>query len=282
MATIGVIGAGVMGKDVAVTCAAHGYDVVVLDHDPAVVGAVPGQVRRLVRKYRMMSPATARWSADEVGSRIRVTTDFADLATADWVIENIIENVDAKERVYRRLSEEIGGGEVTVAANTSCISITKLASFMPRPDLVIGMHFMNPVPLIDGVEVIRGVHTSDDTVKAADALVTSLGKQAIVVNDMPGFVSNRLSHLFMNEAAFLVQDGVADPDQIDAVFTLGYGHAMGPLKTADLIGLDTVVDSLAVLHQEFQDPKFRCCPLLKKMVAAGNLGQKSGQGFYSY
>lgn len=281
MAKIGVIGAGVMGKDVALTCAAHGHDVVLCDSDPDVLASVPRQTRQLVRKYRMMSDAAATWSADDVVTRVRVTDDYAEFADVDWVVENIVEKLEAKEQVYRRLAD-VCGDEVRFAVNTSCISITRIASVMPRPDHVIGMHFMNPVPLIDGIEVIRGYHTSEETVKQAESFATSLGKQAIVVNDMPGFVSNRLSHLFMNEAAFLVQDGVAEPEQIDAIFTSGYGHKMGPLATADLIGLDTVVDSLAILYEEFQDTKFRCCPLLKKMVAAGRLGRKTGHGFYTY
>jgi 3-hydroxybutyryl-CoA dehydrogenase len=281
VAKIGVIGAGVMGKDVALTCAAHGHDVVLCDSDVDVLADVPRQMRQLMRKYRMMSDAAAKWSADDVLVRVRVTDDYAGFADVDWVVENIIENVEAKQQVYRRLRDVCGEG-VRFAVNTSCISITRLASIMSRPDHVIGMHFMNPVPLIDGIEVIRGWHTSDETVKEAETLAASLGKQAIVVNDSPGFVSNRLSHLFMNEAAFLVQDGVAEAEQIDAIFTRGYGHKMGPLATADLIGLDTVVDSLGILYEEFQDTKFRCCPLLKTMVMAGHLGRKTGRGFYTY
>lgn len=281
MATVGVIGAGVMGKDVAITCAANGYDVILSDHDPDVLAAAPRDARALVRKFRMMSPATGSWRADDVLGRIRFSADLGDLAEADWIVENIVEDLAAKERLYLDLREVCGEG-VKIAANTSCISITKLAACTARPADVVGIHFMNPVPLLECAEVVRGFHTSDDTIKRAEEFVGSLGKQSIVVNDMPGFVSNRLSHLFMNEAAFLVHDGVAEPEQVDAIFKLGYGHKMGPLETADLIGLDTVVNSLNVLYQEFQDSKFRCCPTLKKMVAAGLLGRKSGQGFYTY
>ncbi|WP_424184576.1 3-hydroxyacyl-CoA dehydrogenase family protein [Actinokineospora sp. G85] len=281
MATVGIIGAGLMGKDVAITCAAHGYDVVLCDSDPSVRQSAPAELRRLLREYRMMSPAAAGWDTGEVLGRIRVDEGYAELAAADWIVENIIEDYAAKEELYLGLREVCRDG-VKVAVNTSCIPITKIAALLPRPDAVIGMHFMNPVPLIGGVEVIRGFHTSEETVRGAEAFAASLGKQPIVVNDMPGFVSNRLSHLFMNEAAFLVQDGVAEPEQVDAVFRLGYGHKMGPLETADLIGLDTVVNSLAILYDELQDAKFRCCPLLKKMVAAGRLGRKSGHGFYPY
>ncbi|OLF10157.1 3-hydroxybutyryl-CoA dehydrogenase [Actinophytocola xinjiangensis] len=281
MATVGVIGAGVMGKDVAITCAANGYDVVLVDHDSDVTSAVPGQIRGLVRKFRMMSPDASDWKTDDILGAVRATTDLAEVAKADWVVENIVEDHAAKERLYLELRPLLSDA-TRVAVNTSCISITKLGALLADPGQVIGIHFMNPVPLLGAAEVVRGFHTSDDTVAQARDFVGTLGKKAIVVNDMPGFVANRLSHLFMNEAAFLVGDGVAEPEQIDAVFKLGYGHKMGPLETADLIGLDTVVNSLNVLHEEFQDPKFRCSPTLKKMVAAGLLGRKSGQGFYSY
>ena len=280
MATVGVIGAGVMGKDVAITCAANGYDVILADHDSDVLSAAPRDIRQLVRKFRMMSPAAAGWKADEILGRIRFA-ELGDFAGVDWIVENIVEDLTAKERLYHDLRDICGEG-VKIAANTSCISITKLAACTPRPGNVVGIHFMNPVPLLECAEVIRGYHTSDETIKQAEEFVRSLGKQSVVVNDMPGFVSNRLSHLFMNEAAFLVHDGVAEPEQVDTIFKLGYGHKMGPLETADLIGLDTVVNSLNVLYEEFQDTKFRCCPTLKKMVAAGLLGRKSGQGFYTY
>ncbi|WP_051712287.1 3-hydroxyacyl-CoA dehydrogenase family protein [Spirillospora albida] len=281
MTTVGVIGAGLMGKDVAITCAGHGYDVILCDRDPDVLASVPRDMRRLLRQYRLTSPAVAGWSADEVLGRVRPSKNYEEFADADWIVENIVEDYAAKEQVYLGL-REVCGDDARIAVNTSCVSITKIAGLMPRPDRVVGMHFMNPVPLIEAVEVIRGHHTSDDTVREAEVFTTSLGKQPIVVQDTPGFVSNRLSHLFMNEAAFLVHEGVAEPGQIDALFRLGYGHKMGPLETADLIGLDTVVNSLAVLYDDMQDPKFRCCPLLKRMVAAGRLGRKSGQGFYSY
>ncbi|WP_405610675.1 3-hydroxyacyl-CoA dehydrogenase NAD-binding domain-containing protein [Streptomyces sp. NBC_01511] len=281
MATVGVIGAGVMGKDIALACAARGYDVILCDSDESVLGSAPGQLRRLIRKYRMMSTDLAGWQTEDILGRVTYSADLARTADVDWIVENIVEDPQAKRELYLQL-RDLCGEEVRIAVNTSCLPITRIASLVAYPHQVIGMHFMNPVPLISGVEVIRGHHTSDETVQAAESFAASLNKQSIVVNDMPGFVSNRLSHLFMNEAAFLVQDGVAEAEKVDAVFKLGYGHKMGPLETADLIGLDTVVNSLAVLYDEFQDTKFRCCPLLKKMVDAGLLGRKSGQGFYSY
>ncbi len=168
------------------------------------------------------------------------------------------------------------------AANTSCISATKLASFIPKPENLVVMHFMNPVPLKKVVEVVKGIQSAAVTAERASSFIKSLDKTPIVVEDFPGFVANRLSHLFINEAAFLVMERIAPPETVDELFRLGYGHKMGPLETADLIGLDTVLDSLNVLYESFKDPKFRACPLLAKMVDAGNLGKKSGKGFYTY
>nr|WP_281381942.1 3-hydroxyacyl-CoA dehydrogenase family protein [Nocardiopsis mwathae] len=281
ISTIGIVGAGVMGKDLAITCAAHGNDVLLHDHDPDVLEAADGEIRTLVRSYRIMSKGDSRWCTEIVSGRIRTTGYLAGVAGVDWVIESIAEDVAAKERVHRELREVCGDGPA-IAVNTSCVSITRIAALAARPGAVIGMHFMNPAPLTECVELVRGHLTSDETTRRAEDFVGALGKRPVVVHDSPGFVSNRLSHLFMNEAAFLVQEGVAEPAQIDEIFTFGYGHKMGPLATADLIGLDTVVDSLQVLYDDMQDPKFRCCPLLKKMVDAGRVGRKSGQGFYSY
>ena len=280
MKSVGILGAGVMGKEIAITCAAFNFDVVLCDSSAEVRDELPRRLRSLIRGYRLM-PDGPQWNVAEVLGRITVTGHLQDLASATWLIENITEKRDAKELLYRSLAQYWAPGQY-LAINTSCIPITRLAGLMPQPERVVGMHFMNPVALVQGLEVIRGRCTDEDTVSAACNLATTLGKVPIVVNDQPGFVSNRLSHLFMNEAAFLVQEGVADAASIDAIFRLGYGHRMGPLETADLIGLDTVVDSLAVLYDEFQDSKFRCCSLLKTMVAAGELGRKSGRGFYDY
>lgn len=278
--TVAVIGAGVMGKDVALACALHGHDVTLHDVSPAALEAVPTELRMLLRRTRMVRPALQVDTA-EVLSRVRCVESLSELGTPDWVVESIPEDEDAKLELYRQLATTL---PVTTyyAVNTSCVSITRLAAEMPDPSRVIGMHFMNPVPLIDTVEVITALQTSTDTVEASRAFAESLGKEIVVVRDSPGFVSNRLSHLFMNEAAHLVLEGVASPADIDRVFTGGYAHAMGPLATADLIGIDTVVNSLDVLHAEFGDPKFSCCPLLRRMVHAGHLGRKSGQGFFTY
>lgn len=281
MPMVGIIGAGVMGKDVAITCAGFGYDVVLWDHDPEVLAAAAGDIRALVRRYRIMALDKSHWKDQGITGRIRIADGMAALAGAEWIVENVVEDVTVKERVHRELREVCGAGP-RIAVNTSCVSITRIAALAARPGDVIGAHFMNPVPLTECVELVRGHHTSEETTKQAEAFVTALGKRPVVVRDSPGFVSNRLSHLFMNEAAFLVQEGVAEAEEIDAIFTHGYGHKMGPLATADLIGLDTVVASLRVLYDDMQDPKFRCCPLLKKMVDAGLVGRKSGQGFYTY
>jgi 3-hydroxybutyryl-CoA dehydrogenase len=172
--------------------------------------------------------------------------------------------------------------EICFGVNTSCLSITRLGNVTKRPEQVVGLHFMNPVHLKETVEVIRGSYTSNETLGVVDELLTRLNKQAVVVIDWPGFVSSRLSHVFMNEAAFALQESVATAEQIDTIFRQCYGHKMGPLETADLIGLDTVMRSLDVLYSSFQDPKYRCCPLLKQLVTAGHLGRKTGRGFYRY
>lgn len=281
MALIGVIGAGVMGADVALNCAAFGHSVVLKDIDAAALQAAKEGIPQKLRSYRMMGATAPSWNAGEIAQRVRFTLDYDALAQADWIIENVVEDWDVKSAEYRRL-RECCRPDAYFAVNTSCISVTRIAALMPHPERVLGTHFMNPVPLKRAVEVIQAHRTSDETLEAAKSFLHSIGKSAIVVKDFPGFVSNRLSHLFMNEAAFLVQDGVAKPPEIDAIFREGYGHKMGPLETADLIGLDTVVASLDVLYRNYQDTKFRCCPRLRQMVDAGDLGRKSGRGFYDY
>lgn len=210
-----------------------------------------------------------------------LTTDLKAVATCDFVIENVTEDWRTKKQVYENL-ERVAPPDVCFGANTSCISITQIASSTKRPASVVGIHLMNPVYLKPTVEVIRGFHTSDRTIEILLQLFAKLSKDAILVEDMPGFVSNRISHLFMNEAAFVLQDRVASAEQIDLIFKKCFGHKMGPLETADLIGLDTVMRSLDVLYESFQDPKYRCCPLLRKLVHAGHLGRKTGKGFHIY
>lgn len=280
MSTVAVVGAGVMGVDVAATLALHGYNVILKDIDTDVLNDVPKIIKHNLRNYKMTSSKLQHWNISDILSRITCTDRYDDFMEASWIIENVTEDIDCKINVYKELAEVCPLGRFAV--NTSCIPITKLASYLPHPENVIGMHFMNPVPLIEVVETVKGFHTSEEMIQASKAFLKSLNKTAILVRDFPGFVSNRLSHLLMNEAAFLVQDGVAEPKQIDTMFRKGYAHKMGPLETADLIGLDTVKKSLQILYDHFQDPKFRCCPLLTQMVDAGLLGRKSGRGFYVY
>ncbi len=281
MAVIGIVGAGLMGGDLALNCAAFGHRVVLKDIEQGVLDGFTRAVPQKLRGFKMMGCQFQIGGAEEILSKIHCTLDYAALAEVDWVIENVPENIGTKTQVYRSLRAACGP-DTYYAINTSCIPITRLAALMPRPEQVVGAHFMNPVPLKKMVEVVQGYHTSDATLQATKALLKSLGKTAVLVKDFPGFVANRLSHLFMNEAAFLIQDGVAKAGEIDAIFRDGYGHKMGPLETADLIGLDTVLGSLDVLYQHYQDSKFRCCPLLRQMVDAGVLGKKSGKGFYEY
>ncbi|HEY3366489.1 MAG TPA: 3-hydroxyacyl-CoA dehydrogenase family protein [Symbiobacteriaceae bacterium] len=279
METIGVIGAGVMGIGVAHNVALAGYQVILVDLSREVLEHAKAEIHKNIRFQAFFSKGLE--DADTIVARIRFTTDYNELSTADYVVENVTEKWEVKQEVYREL-DRICPESCVFAANTSCISITKIGGLTRRASQVIGIHFMNPVPMKPVVEVIRGYHTSEETLETTRTFLRALGKDCIVVNDLPGFVSNRLSHLFMNEAAYVVQDQVASPKDVDEIFKKCFGHNMGPLETADLIGLDTVVDSLQVLYESYQDPKFRCCPLLRKMVDAGLLGRKSGQGFFTY
>ncbi len=279
--TIGVVGAGVMGVGVAQNLAQTGHKVLLLDLTEDILRKAENELQKNMRFRRMLKKDQAQMSAAQVMDAVTFTTSYAPFADADFVIENASEQWEIKQEIHARL-DAVCPEHTVFAANTSAISITRIGAVTKRPSQVLGIHFMNPVPLKPVVEVIRGFHTSDDTIAIAQRLLTRMGKQWIIVNDYPGFVSNRISHLFMNEAAFVVQDQIATAKDVDEIFTRCYGHAMGPLQTADLIGLDTVVDTLNVLYQSYQDPKFRCCPLLQKMVDAGLLGVKSGKGFYSY
>lgn len=281
MKVVGIVGAGVMGIDIAATLAASGYRVILKDINSQVLKDAPREIKKNIRSYKMTSSIVREWDVENILNRITFTDSYDDFQHLPLVIESVTEQWEIKQQVYKEL-KEVCQQDTWYAVNTSCTSITRIASLLPKPDRVIGMHFMNPVPLKEVVETIRGYHTSEETIEKANDLLNDIGKKSILVNDTPGFVSNRLSHLFMNEAAFLVQENVAKPEQIDLLFKKGYTHMMGPLETADLIGLDTVVHSLNVLYEDYQDPKFRCCPLLIKMVDAGLLGRKSGEGFYKY
>ncbi len=279
--SVGVIGAGTMGIGVAHDLLLYGLSAVLVDVSDAVLERARDEIVKLVRLGGLVNPKLPKIKTADALSRMTFTTSLADVAGCDFIVENVPEMFATKRAVYLEL-DTICRPEICFGVNTSCISITQIAGVTRRPQQVVGMHFMNPVYLKSAVEVIRGFHTSDATLHAASSFLAMLGKSAIVVNDLPGFVANRISHLMMNEAAFVVQDQVADPKTIDEIFKQCYGHPMGPLETADLIGLDTVVHSLDILYESFQDPKFRCSPLLRKMVAAGRLGRKSGEGFHKY
>lgn len=279
--TIGVVGAGVMGAGLAQNLAQTDHDVVLLDLGEEQLDRARGEIRQAVRMQGFFQKGEKKQSADDVLARIRFTTDYGDFGDVDFVIENVVEKWEPKAGVYPQIDAAAPERAVFVA-NTSCFSITRLASLTKRPEKVMGMHFMNPVPLKPMVEAIRGFHTTEETVETGRAFLASMGKECIVVNDMPGFVSNRVLMLTVNEAIFVVQDQVAPAEDVDRLFKTCFGHKMGPLETADLIGLDTILYSLDVLYESYNDSKYRPCPLLKKMVDAGLHGRKSGQGFYDY
>lgn len=278
--TIGVVGAGTMGSGIAQVAAQSGYSVKLVEVIPSQLErgqkTIERNLDRSIEKGRMTPEDKKAASA-----RITASTDYAILSTADFVVEAITEVFDAKVEVMKRL-EEVCSPEAIFASNTSSISITKLASVTRRPDRFVGMHFFNPVPVMKLVEVIRGLGTSDETAKQVVDLAISLGKTPVEVQDYPGFVSNRLLVPMLNEAAYALMEGVATPEAIDTVMKLGMNHPMGPLELSDMIGLDVIVDIMRVLHEGYGDDKYRPCPLLVKMVAAGRLGRKSGRGFYDY
>ena len=278
---IGVLGAGNIGTGVVTDLVLHGISAVVVDISEDILRRAQAAVLHNVRCVPLLSKTLPRLSKEDALQRMVLTTDLRAVASCDFVIENVTEDWDVKKAVYEDL-DRVAPPEVCFGANTSCIPITQIASATRRPANVVGIHLMNPVHLKPTVEVIRGFHTSDATVDVLLQLFAVLDKEAIIVQDMPGFVSNRISHLFMNEAAFVLQDNVATADKIDMIFKKCFGHKMGPLETADLIGLDTVMRSLDVLYETFHDPKYRCCPLLRKLVHAGHLGRKTGRGFHVY
>jgi 3-hydroxybutyryl-CoA dehydrogenase len=277
---VAVIGAGTMGNGIAQVFGQGGHAVVLSDIDAAALERARAQIDRSLGKLAEKGKIAA---ADRTAalSRIEFTRDLADVTAADLVVEAVVEKLDVKRELFAEL-DRITKPATILASNTSSISITRLGAATRRPDKVIGMHFMNPVPLMALVEVIRGQATSDETTRAVMDLSRSLGKTPVEVNDFPGFVSNRVLMPMINEAIFAVYEGVAKAEAIDEVMKLGMNHPMGPLTLADFIGLDVCLNILEVLHDGLGDPKYRPCPLLKRMVDAGWLGRKSGRGFYTY
>jgi len=278
---VGVIGAGVMGAGVAQNLAMTGQRAILIDISEAILERARTEIFQNLRFQGLFNKSEKRVDTKEITRLIEFTTDQRLLSEADFVIENVTEKWEIKKQVYEQI-DSICPQHCVFAANTSAIPITRIASATRRAPQVLGIHFMNPVPLKSTVEVIRGYHTSEQTLETALALLARMGKTGIVVNDSPGFVSNRVLMLTINEAIFLLQDGVASAEDIDTIFKNCFGHKMGPIETADLIGLDTILYSLEVLYEAFNDSKYRPCPLLKKMVDAGLHGRKTGTGFYKY
>ncbi|MBK9965938.1 MAG: 3-hydroxybutyryl-CoA dehydrogenase [Holophagales bacterium] len=280
IARIGVIGAGQMGAGIAHVAALAGKDVVLADVSVDLAGKGLAVVRKNLARQVEKGKVTAE-AADAALARIVPSGDVADFAGADLVVEAIVENEGVKRELFSRLDGILKPGAI-LASNTSSISITRLGAATKRPENVIGMHFMNPVPVMQLVEVIRGIATSDETAGAVVAAAKEMGKVPVECRDFPGFVSNRVLMPMINEAVFAVHEGVATPEAVDTIMKLGMNHPMGPLTLADFIGLDTCLAILRVLHQGLGDDKYRPCPLLVQMVDAGWMGKKAGRGFHRY
>ena len=278
--TIGVIGAGTMGNGIAQVFAQSGFSVILVDVAQPMLDRAKTTIEKSLAKFVEKGKLAAADRDASIG-RLSTATSIDRLADADYVVEAIVENAEAKRGLFTSL-DAITRPAVILASNTSSISITLLGAATTRPDKVLGMHFMNPVPLMTLVEMIRGQATSADSMRIASELCTALGKTPIEAADYPGFIANRILMPMINEAIFALMEGVGTADAIDAVMKLGMNHPMGPLALADFIGLDVCLAILNVLHDGIGDPKYRPCPLLRRMVAAGHRGRKSGQGFYTY
>ncbi len=277
---IGVIGAGTMGNGIAQTAAATGFDVILADIKEEFVQKGVANIGKSLDRFIKKETMTEAQKSEILG-RIKITTNLEDLEDCTLIVEAATENFEIKKQIFQKL-DEITSEETILATNTSSISITKIAAVTSRPDKVIGMHFMNPVPLMKLVEVIRGIATSDETYAKVKEMSETMGKTPLDCQDFPGFVANRILLPMINEAIFALYEGVATRESIDGIMKLGMNHPMGPLTLADFIGLDVCLAILRVMHEGLGDPKYRPCPLLVKMVDAGWLGRKSGKGFYEY
>ena len=277
---VGVVGAGTMGNGIAQVFAQSGFEVRLVDALSPALDRARGAIEKSLGKFVEKGKMTAE-QRDAALNRVATGTDVATLHDVDYVVEAIVEDVTVKRDLFRNL-ESITRPEVILSSNTSSISITLLGAATKRPDKVLGMHFMNPVPLMSLVELIRGQATSPESMAVATELCVTLGKTALEAADYPGFIANRILMPMINEAVYALMEGVGTAEAIDGVMKLGMNHPMGPLTLADFIGLDVCLAILNVLHEGLGDPKYRPCPLLKRMVAAGHLGRKSGRGFYTY
>jgi 3-hydroxybutyryl-CoA dehydrogenase len=277
---IGVVGAGTMGNGIAHVAAQSGFDVVLVDVDQKFLDKAVGTVKKNLGRQVEKGKLTQEQMDGTLG-KIKTAASLEAVKDCGVVVEAVFEDLKVKKDIFVKL-DALCPPEAILATNTSTISITQIASATKRPDKVIGMHFMNPVPMMQLVEVIKGVATSEATYQIVDELAKKMGKTPVLVNDYPGFVANRVLQPMINEACYCLMEGVATPEAIDTVMKLGANHPLGPLALADLIGLDVCLAIMEVLYTGFSDSKYRPCPLLKKMVAAGNLGRKTGQGFFKY
>ena len=277
---IGVVGAGIMGSGIAQVAAAAGYNVILNDIEDKFIDrgltAISHSLERMVKKDKITSA-----EAKTISGRITRSTKLEDLSDVDFVVEAVLEDKTLKQDIFRQL-DNICHSEVILSSNTSSISITSLAAVTSRPEKVIGMHFINPVPVMKLIEVIKGLDTSSETVKSVFDLAEIMGKVPVMAEDFPGFVSNRVLQVMINEGIYCLYEGIGTRESIDDIMKMCANHPMGPLELADLIGLDTVLNILNILYEGYGDPKYRPCPLLKKYVEAGLLGRKTGRGFYEY